>query len=303
MSTETLFVSSEMVSLRLDRLLSEKFPHYSRTYFQSLIEQGFVLVNGLPMKKKDQPKLGDEIEICFQLTPEISLKPENIPLDILYEDDHIIAVNKPAGMVVHPAPGHSTATFVHALLYHCKQLPHSDTLRPGIVHRLDKETSGVLIAAKTVTAHQKLVEMFCQRGLEKIYFAICVGSPGDKEIVAPIKRHPTRRQQMSIDPAGKPAISRCRTLESHGPLSLVEILLVTGRTHQIRVHLQHEKTPVLGDRVYGLTAWNQKFKTSRQLLHAYQLKCFHPITGASLRLLAPLPPEFKKFTFTEILDK
>lgn len=303
MSTESVIVTSEMVDHRLDRLLTTQFPHHSRTYFQSLIEQGFVLVNGLPLKKKDQPKLGDEIEICFQLTPEISLEPENIPLEILYEDDHLIAVNKPAGLVVHPAPGHYTGTFVHGLLYHCKHLPNPETLRPGIVHRLDKETSGVLIAAKTVEAHQKLVEMFCQRSLEKIYVAICIGSPGDKEITAPIKRHPTKRQQMTVDPAGKPAISQFRILGSDGPLSLVEVKLVTGRTHQIRVHLQHLGTPVLGDIVYGLPSWNQKYQVPRQMLHAYRLTLSHPITGAPLAFVAPLPAEFKKFSFTRILDK
>ncbi len=296
--SSNLIVTPDMIQQRLDTFLVRQFPTYSRTYFQSLIAQGFVLINGLPIKKKDRPKLGDEIEVCFQLTPEISLEPENIALDILYEDDHLIVINKPAGMVTHPAPGHYTGTFVHALLYHCKSLPGADSLRPGIVHRLDKETSGVLIAAKTIEAHQKLVEMFCERRIEKFYLAISVGSPGDKDIALPIKRHPTKRKEMAVDPLGKPAISKCRTIACDGTLSLVEVQLITGRTHQIRVHLKHLGTPVLGDLVYG----NKKHAAARMMLHAYRLKFFHPITGVPLDLRAPLPDEFKKYRFT-ILDK
>jgi len=301
-STENVIVTDEMIEHRLDRLLTLQFPSYSRTYFQYLIEQGFVLVNGLPLKKKDKPKAGDEIEICFQLTPEISLEPENIPLDILYEDDDLLAINKPAGMVTHPAPGHYSKTFVHGLLYHCKSLPHAETLRPGIVHRLDKDTSGVLLAAKTSEAHQKLVEMFCERKLEKTYLALCVGTPGSGTIEAPIKRHPTRRKEMAVDPAGKPATSICRVLAFDGKLSLVEVQLITGRTHQIRVHLKHKGAPILGDPVYGAPAWNKKYDASRQMLHAYRLKLRHPLTGVLLDLKAPLPEDFKKINLMANLD-
>jgi 23S rRNA pseudouridine1911/1915/1917 synthase len=301
-STENLIVSDEMTQHRLDRLLCQQYPTYSRTYFQYLIEQGFVLVNGLPLKKKDKPKLGDEIEICFQLTPEISLEPENIPLEILYEDEHLLAVNKPAGMVTHPAPGHYTGTFVHALLYHCKTLPLGDTLRPGIVHRLDKDTSGVLLAAKTSEAHQKLVEMFCERKLEKSYLAICVGTPGNGTIEAPIKRHPTKRKEMAVDPTGKPATSITNILAFDGKLSLVEVKLITGRTHQIRVHLKHKGAPILGDPVYGSPAWNKQYDAPRQMLHAYRLSFSHPITGVRIDLKAPLTEDFKKNNFTANLD-
>jgi 23S rRNA pseudouridine1911/1915/1917 synthase len=301
-STENVIVTDEMIQERLDRLLSRQFPTYSRTYFQYLIEQGFVLVNGLPIKKKDKPKAGDEIEICFQLTPEISLEPENIPLDILYEDEHLLAINKPAGMVTHPAPGHYSKTFVHGLLYHCKSLPQGDTLRPGIVHRLDKDTSGVLLAAKTSEAHQKLVEMFCERKLEKTYLALCIGTPGNGTIEAPIKRHPTRRKEMAVDPTGKPATSICKVLAFDGKLSLVEVQLITGRTHQIRVHLKHKGAPILGDPVYGAPAWNKKYEASRQMLHAYRLKLRHPLTGNLLDLKAPLPEDFKKINLMANLD-
>src|SRR3989344_712121 len=154
---EILLVTEEEEGARIDKLLSERYPNHSRTYFQSLIGGGFVLLNGEPVKKRVIPEEGDEVEVCFQLTPELSLKPEAIPLDFLYEDEHLLAVNKPAGLVVHPAPGHWSGTFVNALLYHCKQLPAGDSLRPGIVHRLDKETSGILLAAKTTAAHHKLI--------------------------------------------------------------------------------------------------------------------------------------------------
>ncbi len=301
-STENIIVSDEMIRDRLDRLLCQQFPTYSRTYFQYLIEQGFVLVNGLPIKKKDKPKIGDEIEICFQLTPEISLEPENIPLDILYEDEHLLAINKPAGMVTHPAPGHYTGTFVHALLYHCKTLPMADTLRPGIVHRLDKDTTGVLLAAKTSEAHQKLVEMFCQRKLEKSYLAICVGTPGNGTIEAPIKRHPTKRKEMAVDPTGKAATSITNVLAFDGKLSLVEVLLITGRTHQIRVHLKHKGAPILGDPVYGSPSWNKHYDAPRQMLHAYRLSFCHPITGMKINLKAPLTEDFKKNNLMDNLD-
>ncbi|MFS8563652.1 MAG: RluA family pseudouridine synthase [Rhabdochlamydiaceae bacterium] len=212
----SLTVSGSEARVRLDKFLASHFPDYSRSYFQYLIENGFVLVNGEKLKKREIPLPGDEIEVCFQLTPELSLEPENIPLDILFEDEHLIAVNKPIGMVVHPAPGSPNHTFVNALLYHCKTLPDSGNLRPGIVHRLDKDTSGVLIAAKTHEAHQKLVSMFCDRTIHKKYIAVCLGNPGTLEISAPIKRHPTRRQEMAVSSEGKIAISRVKTLASDG---------------------------------------------------------------------------------------
>ncbi len=292
-STESLLVTPDMLNTRLDRLLVQSFPNHSRTYFQYLIGSGLVLVNGSPVKKRETVDVGDEIEVCFELTPELSLEAENIPLDILYEDDYLIAINKPAGMVVHPAPGHPNGTFVNALLYHCKTLPATSNLRPGIVHRLDKDTSGVLIAAKTTECHQKLVEIFSSRSAIKHYIAICLGNPGDRTISEPIRRHPTRRQEMHVDPAGKPATSICRTLKTEGDLSWVDIQLITGRTHQIRVHLKHVGTPVLGDSVYGRAPANERYGARRQLLHARSLSLTHPITGASLNLEAPIPDDFK----------
>lgn len=273
---------------RLDQLLKSLYPKYSRTYFQQLIKDQCVLINGQPTKKRAQPQIGDEIDICFRLTPELELKPENIPLDILFEDDQIIAVNKPAGMVVHPAPGHPTGTFANALLYHCQNLePTGDPLRPGIVHRLDKETSGVLIAAKTAEAHAKLVELFASRNMEKTYLALCSNNPGSGAIDAPIGRHATHRQQMTITSRGKMAITDIHSI----PLSSDTVLVIakpfTGRTHQIRVHLKSRHAPVLGDKLYGTP--NQKY--ARHLLHAWRLKFMHPFTGQQICFTAPIPSD------------
>ena len=290
---ETILVRSDEEGLRLDSLLTTRFPTFSRTYFQFLIQEGSVLLGGKAVKKREKPKEGDEIEICFLLTPELSLEPENIPLEILYEDEHLLAVNKPVGMVVHPAPGHPRGTFANALLFHCKNLPASPgDLRPGIVHRLDKETSGVLLAAKTAAAHKKLVSLFAERKIEKIYRALCLGTPKEGRISLPIARHPTRRQEMCVSPEkGKEAISEIRLLAKKGECSLIEVRLITGRTHQIRVHLKHLGHPVLGDSLYGSSSLNQKKGFARQLLHAHTIRFIHPFTGQPLYLEAPLPTE------------
>lgn len=290
--TDHFIVSPDEALLRLDKLLSLRFPDYSRTYFQFLIERGCVLVNGKACKKKELPKVGDEIEVCFLLTPEISLEPQEIPLEILYEDDHLIAVNKPAGMVVHPAPGHPKDTFVNALLFHCRQLEGTG-LRPGIVHRLDKDTSGVLLAAKTAGCHAKLIALFSERKIQKYYMAVCVGSPKEGLIDAAIGRHPLHRKEMTVrlEGEGREAKSICRLLGTGPFLSLVEMQILTGRTHQIRVHLKHVGTPILGDPVYGSPSANKKFKIARQLLHAERIEFVHPITQEALRISAPPPQD------------
>jgi 23S rRNA pseudouridine1911/1915/1917 synthase len=294
-TTDLFTITSEEAGIRLDKLLASRFSQYSRTYFQYLIEQGCVLVNGEIWKKREKPDEDDEIEVCFQLTPEISLEPENIPLDILYEDPYLIAVNKPAGMVVHPAPGHPSGTFVNALLFHCRGLQGTDPLRPGIVHRLDKDTSGILLAAKTSEAHQRLVKLFSERKIEKTYLAIAIGKVTDGLIDSPIGRHPVHRKEMAISPQGKEAKTFCRLINYCEGLSLVELKLITGRTHQIRVHLKSRGTPVLGDPVYGSDAFNQKFKATRQLLHASQVHLTHPMTQEPIQILAPLPSDFSAF--------
>jgi 23S rRNA pseudouridine1911/1915/1917 synthase len=294
---KTIFtVSPQEAHERLDKLLSLHFPEYSRTYFQFLIERGCILVDGRILKKRETPKEGDRIEVDFVLPPEISLQPQNIPLDILYEDEHLIAINKPAFMVVHPAAGHPKDTFVNALLYHCRQLEIGDSLRPGIVHRLDKDTSGILLAAKTAFTHAKLVELFSNRKIQKHYIAVCVGTPKEGLIDAAIKRHPVKRKEMAINVTeGKEAKSICHVLGKDDSLSLVEIQLLTGRTHQIRVHLKHLGTPILGDAVYGSWSANKKFKPPRQLLHAQHLHFIHPITQEVLNLSAPIPNDLASY--------
>lgn len=286
---EFLTISAEEEGVRIDKLLSSRFPSHSRTYFQHLIDSGCVLLNGEQVKKRTIPEEGDEIEVCFQATPEASLTPENIPLDIIYEDEYLIAVNKPAGMVVHPAPGHWSGTFVNALLGHCKEIaPGSDPLRPGIVHRLDKETSGVLIAAKTASAQQKLIEMFAARRMEKLYLALCQGRPSNGMINMPIGRHPVHRKEMTVLPDGREAITEIKLAAFNDKISLVLAKPTTGRTHQIRVHLKHAGAPVLGDSLYG-----KKDNHERHLLHAYRLCFEHPITKAPMRLIAPIPTDMK----------
>lgn len=294
-------VSLEEASHRLDKLLSQHFPSHSRTYFQYLIEQGSVLVNGHLLKKRELAKVGDEVEVCFLLTPEISLEPQDIPLEILYEDEHIIAVNKPVGMVVHPAPGHPKDTFVNALLFHCKHLAGTDSLRPGIVHRLDKDTSGVLLAAKTSQAHAKLVELFSERRIQKYYLAVCVGAAKEGLIDAAIKRHPIHRKEMAINlEDGKEAKTVCHVLGKNDALSLVELELLTGRTHQIRVHLKYRGTPILGDSVYGSPSANKKFEPPRQLLHAHRIAFIHPFTGKPLNICARIPQDVE--AYVKLLD-
>lgn len=312
---DLLVVTEEEAGERLDKILAKRFKEvYSRTYFQYLIDEQLVLLNGVPVKKRIKPQAGDEIEVQFAATPEIQLTPEAIPLSIIYEDEHLIAINKPAGMVVHPAPGNWSGTFVNALLYHCEQLENPEgSLRPGIVHRLDKETSGILVAAKTLEMQQKLTALFASRQVYKEYWAICVGRPADGEINAPIGRHPIHRKQMAVVPTGRPALSFCKTLGWNEKLSVVQIVIATGRTHQIRVHLKYKGTPVLGDSLYGNESVNHHYGVQRQLLHAAVIKFTHPLTGKILELAAPPPadmwrfirkivPEAKVKTLTERFD-
>jgi 23S rRNA pseudouridine1911/1915/1917 synthase len=307
---DLLVITQQEDDTRLDKILSARFQNVkSRTYFQDLIEKGQVLLNGKVVKKRCKPKTDDEIEINFMITPEIGLNPENIPLNIVYEDEDILVVNKPAGMVVHPAQGHWSGTFVNALLYHCKELFKGDSLvnskgtysRPGIVHRLDKDTTGLLIAAKNSTAHERLVQMFAERRIHKEYVAICVGNPGVKEIKNNIGRHPVHRKLMTVvDVGGKEAVSLCKPLMHSERFSLVNIILETGRTHQIRVHMKHLGTPILGCPLYGNLQLNKKHGAKRQMLHASSLKFNHPIKDTPLEFKLEIPADMKAFIQTLI---
>jgi len=304
----TIYISAAEEGKRLDGVLADRFSHFkSRSYFERLFEQGHVLLNGKPVKKRMCPKEGDEVEIFWICAPELNVAAENIPLDILYEDDSFLVINKPAGMCVHPGTGNWTGTFVNALLYHCQQIQEqfgaSDALRPGIVHRLDKDTTGLLIAAKTSVAHRKFVEFFAAKAIEKEYLAICVGKPGDLTIDLPIGRHPVRRKEMAVSvPHGRQAITRCKTLAYNDKSSLVALQLVTGRTHQLRVHLKAQRTPILGDPVYGLEATNRHYGLKRQMLHAYKLRFPHPLSGEILEFKAPLPEVMRQVLKRESLE-
>jgi 23S rRNA pseudouridine1911/1915/1917 synthase len=307
---EFFIVPEEESGIRIDLLLKKHFQSKSRTYFQYLIEEGFVLLNGKKIKKREIVKAGEEIEVFFALTPEISLSPENIPLDILYEDEDILAINKPAGMVVHPAAGNWSSTFVNALLFYCKNIPLEEgSLRPGIVHRLDKDTSGVLLAAKNKEAQEKLILAFSERKVHKEYLAVSFGSSENfknQSISAPIGRHPQVRQKMAIVASGKPAVTDFSLLSSSRSNEKLKdgieknLLLIlakpqTGRTHQIRLHLQSIKAPILGDPLYGHLSINEKFSISRQFLHARKISFLHPLSQMPIEITAPLPEDMKTF--------
>lgn len=274
---------------RLDLLLAQRFSDHSRAYFQEIIANGAVTINGQVAKKRTTPEIGDQIAVHFPPVDEIELVAEEIPLDILYEDAHIIAINKPVGMVVHPAPGHPRGTFVNALLFHCKNIENvGEEHRPGIVHRLDKETSGVLLAAKTRLAHEKLTELFATRQMEKEYLAVCVGNPGNGVVNRPIGRHKVHRKEMTICEKGKEALTEFETIRFEEPFSLVCCKPKTGRTHQIRVHLKSLGTPIFGDRIYGFEKINIKMEAPRMLLHAHKLSFIHPLTEEKISLEAPI---------------
>ncbi|MDF2577569.1 MAG: putative pseudouridine synthase Cpar [Chlamydiales bacterium] len=299
---QTIFITEAEQNQRIDKILSDRFADQSRTYFQYLLENSLVLLNGEPVKKRVKPKIGDEVEIAFACTPEIDLQPEAMPLEIIYEDDYLLAVNKPAGMVVHPGAGNRSGTFVNGLLHYCQSIQQqwsgSHSIRPGIVHRLDKETSGLLLAAKDTMTQAKLVELFASRQVHKRYIAICCTNPGDTWVKEPIARHPTNRQQMAVVATGKESITHFVPVKVSSDLSMVYAYPQTGRTHQIRVHLQHLKCPILGDSIYGTLSLNQKYGIKRQMLHAEGLSFTHPVTKQVVSLSAPIPADMQS-----IIDK
>jgi 23S rRNA pseudouridine1911/1915/1917 synthase len=300
-------VGDDQAGERLDRVLTAHYAGQSRTYFQVLIDEGLVRVNGDVMTvKKRKAVAGDDVEVEF-VTPqrELPLAAEDIALDILFEDEHMVVVNKAAGMVVHPAPGNWTGTMVHALAGRYSDHLALGGARPGIVHRLDKGTSGVIIAARTADAHRRLTEMFAARTVEKTYVAITVGSPAATGCLscvldAPLGRSPTDRARMAVvaeEAGGRRARSVVEVLgaDARGLLHVVRVGLETGRTHQIRVHLRHARAPVLGDDVYGAFDVNRRFRSAapRPLLHAQRLRFSHPFTGAEVDVSARLPDDMR----------
>jgi len=282
--------------LRLDKILASRYPSYSRTYFQYLIDAKSVLLNKKPFKKKDSGGTGDSIDVTFIPSPEISLKPQPIDFTVLFEDEHLIGINKPRGLVVHPGAGNPDQTLINGLIYYLKKIPEGgDPLRPGLVHRLDKETSGIIIAAKTSNCHALLVDMFKNREIEKHYLAICHGVPKQGTLITNIGRNPFRRQEMCVrDNGGKLAETKITTLAHNGKKALVLAQPKTGRTHQIRVHLKHLNAPIVGDKLYGPS----KNTTTPLMLHARKIKFTHPITKEILEIKAPILEDFNTFIKT-----
>lgn len=285
---------------RMDKLLSEQLPELTRSAIQNLIGDGCVTLHGKPVKKNAKAVVGDEVWIELPKPQQVAIEPENIPLDIVYEDADIVVVNKPRGMVVHPAPGNWNGTLVNALMYHCGDSLSgiNGEIRPGIVHRIDKDTSGLLVVAKNDRAHQSLAEQIKTHSAGRRYYAVVYGVPREDTgtICAPIARHRTDRKKMAVVEGGREAITHYAVREHFQGYAYLTFLLETGRTHQIRVHMAHIGHPIVGDPLYGPS--KDKWKLGGQCLHAGALTLVHPTTGEQMTFEAPLPDYF-----TTVLQK
>jgi 23S rRNA pseudouridine1911/1915/1917 synthase len=289
-----VLVPKQASGARLDRFLAEHLPNFSRSRLQQLIRAGAATVNGRTARPRDPVRTNDAIQIAEPPVQKSGIEPENIPLGVLFEDHDLIVLNKPAGLVVHPGAGHREHTLVNALLHHCSSLSGiGGQERPGIVHRLDKETSGCLVVAKNDQTHRALAAQFAARSVYKIYLALVAGEfrQAKGSIEGEIGRHRVHRQRMSIVPGhGRAAKTDYRVLGTGNGISLVECQLHSGRTHQIRVHLHHLGHPVLGDKIYG---GKNRAEHHRQMLHAWKLGFEHPRTAQWRAYEAPLPNDFK----------
>ena len=286
---------------RLDAFLARSVEGLTRSAAQRLLEDGAVTSCGKALKKNDRPAAGDVVEVLLPDPEPVDVLPQNIPLDVVYEDGDVIVVNKPVGMVVHPAPGHSDGTLVNALLYHCGNTLSgiNGTLRPGIVHRIDRDTSGLIIAAKNDRAHLSLAAQLQDHSLSRVYEAVAVGGLREDRgtVDAPIGRHPVDRKRMAVDRQnGREAVTHWRVLARYPGFTHVECRLETGRTHQIRVHLASIGHPLLGDVVYG--SKKPVPGLAGQCLHARRLRFTHPSTGQLVELECPLPGWFQ-----DVLDR
>jgi 23S rRNA pseudouridine1911/1915/1917 synthase len=281
--------------LRLDRFLAAELSRFSRSRLQTLVREGSVLLNGKKTRPRANLREGDLICLTEPAPRKIETQPENIPLEILFEDDDLLVLNKPAGMVVHPGAGNTQHTLVNALLAHSSSLSAiGGKERPGIVHRLDKDTSGCLVVAKNDLTHRNLSRQFAERTVQKIYLALVSGSMRKTQgvIDASIGRHPKHRQRMAVVNArGRCARTEYRVLQSAGEISLIECILHSGRTHQIRVHLHHLGHPILGDKVYARQRANE---FPRQMLHAWKLGFKHPRDDEWRTFTAQLPDDFRR---------
>lgn len=294
-----IIVPIELHGSRLDTILAKLAPHHSRSRWQNIIREGLVNLNGRTVTKASQKLAScDSIEWQEPIARPIELVPEPRPLRVLYEDSHILVLDKPAGIVIHPAPGHEAGTLVHALLHHCPDLRGvGGKTRPGIVHRLDRDTSGALVVAKHEEAHRQLAEQFKSRQVKKEYLALVHGQPEPptSTIETLIGRNPSRRARMSARvPRGRFARTHYQTLASSSIGSLLLVRIETGRTHQIRVHMAHIGHPIVGDAMYSSrTVVNRNLGADRQMLHAWKLAFSHPATLEPLEFESPVPPDFK----------
>lgn len=298
MADQILELRVEGQGERLDQWLAQQLPELSRSRLQRLIEQGQVQLNDdLCQSKKAKLKLGDRLVVTLPAPTTMALEPEAMDLEILFEDEHFLIVNKPAGMVVHPAPGNYTGTLVHGLLAHCgtNLAGIGGVQRPGIVHRLDKDTTGAIAIAKTDQAHQSLQAQIKAKTARREYMGIVYGCPRENAgtIEAPIARHKGDRKKMAVDETGRPAVTHWEIIERLGNYSLLYYKLETGRTHQIRVHSAHMGNPILGDPLYTSNRFD-KVKLTGQALHACKFVVAHPITGETIEAIAPPPAEFEK---------
>lgn len=290
----------EMQNGRLDKVCSEIFSDYSRSQIKQLLDGGNITVNGKTEKAKYKVKSGDVIKLEEPETKTLELRPENIPLDIVYEDDDVIVINKPQGMVVHPAPGHDEHTLVNALLYHCPLSTINGTFRPGIVHRIDKDTSGLLMVAKNDKAHRSLAKQLKDKTNIREYVALVHGRIAEDEgtINAPIGRSLKDRKKQAVVKDGRNAVTHFEVLKRYRDYTFVKCILETGRTHQIRVHMKYIGHPLVGDPLYGP---KKTIKGNGQFLHAGKLGFVHPTTEKLLIFEAPLPKIFQECL--EKLDK
>ncbi|MCS7200288.1 MAG: RluA family pseudouridine synthase [Caldimicrobium sp.] len=295
--TYTFIVDKEEVGLRIDQFLKTKLPMLTRSRIQKLIEEGFVTLKGLPLKGAKKTKEGMEISLVIPPEESITLTPEDIPMEILYEDEDLAVIYKPPGIVVHPAPGHPKGTLVHGLLSKLTNLSGiGGKLRPGIVHRLDKDTSGLMLIAKNDFTHQALVKAFKERAIQKEYIALVFGhlQPTEGKIDKPIGRHPKFRKKMAILSSGKEALTEYKVIKYLKKASLVLAKPITGRTHQIRVHFSSLGHPILGDSLYGGLKPDLP-KAPRLMLHAIRLSFYHPREGKSLSFEKEPPQDFLEY--------
>ena len=296
-------IPSELHGLRLDQVAAQLFPQYSRARLQSWIKKGELSVDGKVLRPKDKVSAGASLLLCAELEQEIPWQAQDIALDIIHEDDSMLVLNKPSGLVVHPAAGHADGTLVNALLAHAPEL--SQLPRGGIVHRLDKDTSGIMVVARTLQAHNDLVAQLQARSVSRQYCAVVIGTlTGGGTVDAPMDRHPRQRKKMAVViHGGKSAVTHYRIARRFGHHTQIDVSLETGRTHQIRVHMAHRHHPLIGDPVYGGRPRIPKGASAalvealrgfpRQALHAQVLGLCHPVTGQELTFSCPLPADLE----------